>query len=209
MVKKKDVDLLIFDFDGTIVDSKSLYYEAMKKSLDSSRNSEKDIKKFIDMGLTIDKTLREMGFSKIGSWIMKIKIMRTIFKELNKISKCKNVSSLKKIDKRKIVISNSYKMFVNKVLKKLNLEKYFSEVHGAGEFEDKTEFIKEYLKKEGIDPKKVAYIGDRKVDIKLAKDVDCIGIIIMGKCAWDSKKEILEMGPDFIISSLEDLKDVF
>ncbi|MBI5476027.1 MAG: HAD hydrolase-like protein [Ignavibacteriales bacterium] len=44
-------NLLIFDFDGTIVDSKFVYYQAMNRHL-SSFFSKKEVDKAIDMGMT-------------------------------------------------------------------------------------------------------------------------------------------------------------
>ncbi|MGC9309626.1 MAG: HAD family hydrolase, partial [Candidatus Nanoarchaeia archaeon] len=120
----------------------------------------------------------------------------------------KDVSAISQLDEKKILVSNSLKEFILPVLKHLNLRKMFKEIYSADDFDDKTDFIKQYLKERNLDARKVVYIGDRVADVKVAKVVGCISIIIAGKCAWDSLGDILKEKPDFLIDDLSSLKQI-
>ena len=197
--------LLIFDFDGTIADTKSLYYKAIFEKLKFFGYSYNDIDRAIDLGLSLRETLRKMGFSFLVSWVIRKSIMQKAKKSAEKVKKCRNVDSIKEIKAQKILVSNSLKEFIIPILKRFGLNKEFKEIYGADDFSIKADFIKKYLKKNKIRKNSCYYIGDRAADVKTAKRAGCRSVIIAGKCAWNSPKEILREEPDFII---EDIKDI-
>ncbi len=199
--------LFIFDFDGTIADTKSLYYKAIYNELKFCGYSYKEIDKAIDLGMNLKKTLRNLGFSFLVSWFLQKRIMKNVKKDIWKVKKCKDVDLIKNIPGYKILVSNSLKEFIIPIIKHLKLN-CFKEIYGAEDFSDKAEFIKEYIKKKGIKKENCYYIGDRVADIKIAKKVGCVSIIISNKCAWDNRAEILKAGPDFIVNSFKDLRKI-
>ena len=132
--------------------------------------------------------------------------MKKVIKHLDEAKKCKDVDSIKHLKVKKIIVSNSYKRAILPILKYYKIKKYFKKIYGADNFFNKASFLKEYLKKNKISGRNCYYIGDRVADIKVARKVGCNGVIITGKCAWDSRKQILENEPDFVVSSIKDLK---
>lgn len=200
--------LLIFDFDGTIVDTKAIYYRFLEKYMSDYGFTRKEIDKAIDLGLSIAETLKKMGFSWLEIWMLKRKITKGILRQAEKVKKCKNVDAIKEIKIRKILISNSISKFIFPVLSHLKLRDFFQKVYGAESFTDKEEFIKNLLKKEGVKAGNCFYIGDRVADIKVARKVKCKSIIVLGKCAWDSRKEVLEANPDYVVDDLGDIKKI-
>jgi HAD superfamily hydrolase (TIGR01549 family) len=200
--------IAIFDFDGTIVDTKALYYHVIYQELKRFGFSYKRVDSAIDMGMTLKKTLGKLGFSFLTSWYLKKKIMNKVKNNVNEIKKCENIEDIKNIDMKKIIVSNSSKDMIVPVLKHLKLKKEFKEIYGSDDFYDKVSFIRKYLKEKNIKKKNCYYIGDRAADAKLARKAGCIGISIIGKCAWDSRKEIIDEKPDFIVHSLKDLKKI-
>lgn len=200
--------LLIFDFDGTIVDTKSVYYNSMNKHLNLFGFSKKQIDEAIDMGLNVAETVKRFVPSWPYSWWIKKKIMVDVLKEVNDVHKCRDVSSIKGIKARKILVSNSLGDFVMPILKHLRINDYFDEIYYADEFDNKTNFIKDYLKKGKISPKNCFYVGDRVADVKLAERVGCKSIIVLGKCAWNSRKEIMEAEPDYVVDDLKEIKEI-
>ena len=204
-MKKIKSKILIFDFDGTIVDSKQAYYHAMNKHLNILGFNKKEISGAIGIGLSMNETLKKLGFSFISRFFLKRKIMTDVLRKANEIKKCKDVDAIKKIRVRKILVSNSLKEFIIPVLKHLELRKEFDEVYGADDFTNKAEFVRGYLRKNKINPKNCFYVGDRIADVKLAREVGCKSVIISGKCSWDSRKEILAYKPDFLLFDLCDL----
>ncbi len=200
--------LLIFDFDGTIVDSKAVYYKSINSEMKKYGFSEKEIDKAIDIGLSLRKTLANFGLNFITSWFVKKRIMKKTVEQVEKVKKCKDIDKIKKIKHNKIIVTNSLKEFAIPVLKKLKLRKDFKEVYGADDFDDKTDFIKHYLEKRRINPENCYYIGDRAADVEVARKTGIKSIIITGKCSWDSKKELIKASPDFIINELGEVEKI-
>jgi phosphoglycolate phosphatase-like HAD superfamily hydrolase len=199
--------LLIFDFDGTIVDSKAVWYKVLEKHLGNLGLSKKEIDDVIDLGYNVSENLEELGLTKIENAV-KMRIINDVSRQAGSVKKCKDVDSIKNIKARKILISNSFSEFILPILERLKLKSCFQEIYGADSFDDKEEFVKKYLKIRKISKKEVYYIGDRKADVILARKVGCKRIVISGKCAWDSRKEVLGANPDYILDDIKDLKKI-
>ena len=196
------IKLVIFDFDGTIVDSKTAYYSSIGNRLKPLGFSEKKIKETINFGLSLWDTLREFVPSVLFRWWIRREIMRGVLKEASTMRKCHDAEHIKEIHARKILVSNSLSEFVIPVLKHFKMRRVFNGVYCADNFDNKTKFISNYLKKHKIKSKECFYVGDRVADVELAKKVGCRSIIVYGKCSWNSKKELLKAKPDFIVPDL-------
>jgi len=199
--------LLVFDFDGTIADTKALYYDAIYNNLKYFGYSYKDVDKIIDKGYNLSIILKKLGLGFFVSFILKRKISKKIKERINNIKKCRDVEFIKNIKEKKIIVSNSSKEFMKPVLKHLKLN-YFKEIYGSEDFIKKEDFIKNYLNKNKIKKEDCYYIGDRVVDVKVAKKIKCKSVIIIGKCSWDSRNELINANPDYLISDLKELKEI-
>ena len=197
---------LIFDFDGTIVDSKQVYYKALEKHLGHLGLNKKEADRAIDVGMSISETLKKVGISPLLRWYEKREIMRQVMKHVNEVKKCKDAEHIKNIKCKKILVSNSLKEFIIPVLKHLEIE--FDEIYGADDFKEKGDFIKNYLKINKINKKEVYYIGDRVADAKLAKNIGIKSIIVSGRCAWNSIKELLKAEPYYLVFELDNINDI-
>ena len=199
------IRLLIFDFDGTIADTKKAYFSSIYRNLEKRGLSKTEINKIIDEGASLRLILDKLGLFFITRWFLHRKIMKEVKNYIDSVHKCQNVYYIKRIKMNKILVSNSLKWFILKVLRHLNLKDYFSEFYGADEFSEKGKFIKSYIEKHKIKPKECVYIGDRVADVKLAKKVGCVGIVVSGKCAWNSREQLEKANPDFLISDFSRL----
>lgn len=202
------MNILIFDFDGTVVDSKKAYYSVLVKELGKFGFGKDDVTKAIDKGLSLRKTLGHLGLNFLVRIYLHWRIMRHVRGYIKEIRRCKNVGAIAKLSGKKILVTNSVDDFAFRVMKHLKMGKYFSETYGADDFSDKAEFIRAYLKKNKISRKDCYYVGDRVADVKVARECGCHSVIISNKCSWDSRKEVLKAGPDFIIDNLGDLKKI-
>ncbi len=200
--------LLIFDFDGTIADTKAVYYNSMFNLLRSYGFSEASVLKVVDLGMSLNKTLHNLGAGFLSAWLLKKKIMAGVKKHVSEIKKCRDVGSIKNIDEEKIIVTNSLKEFAVPILRHLKIKRYFNEVYGADDFSDKGNFISDYLKKNNIPKKECYYIGDRVADVRLARKIGIISVIVSGKCSWNSRKEILKAKPDFLLDDIDELKEI-
>lgn len=200
------IKLIIFDFDGTIVDSRQVYYHAIEKNLSYLGLHKKAADKLIDKGLSISESLKNLGLSWFTRFFMKRRIMKSVLNHAEQIKKCRDVSAIKTIKTRKILVSNSLDEFVMPVLKHLKLEREFSEIYGADNFSNKEKFVKDYLDSNWLKKEEVLYVGDRVADVNLAKKAGCISVIITGKCAWNSIKDIKKAKPDYILKDIKEIK---
>jgi len=200
--------ILIFDFDGTIADTKTLYYKAIFHELRFLGFSESQVDKAIDIGLSLRKTFSKLGFSYFKSWFLKNRIMKNIEEHINEVKKCRDVDAIKSISGRKILVTNSLKEFALPVLRHLKLKKTFDEIYGAEDFSDKAEFIRQYLRTRKIRKENCYYIGDRAADVRLARKVGCMSVIVSGKCAWNSRSEVLKEKPDFLIDDIAKISEI-
>lgn len=196
---------LFFDFDGTIVDSKKAYYDAVGDVLKDFGFKFKDVDKAIDMGFSLKRTLRKLGFSWVMTLLLKKRIMTKVKGHVDEVKKCKDIDSIKKLDGKKILVTNSSKEFLKPIFRHLKIKKYFSEIYGAEDFDDKGKFLKDYIKKKKLDKEDCYYIGDRVKDVEVARDVGCKSVIIESKCAWDTQKELEKAKPDFIVKGFRQL----
>lgn len=202
------IRLVIFDFDGTIVDSKSIYYNAIHNHLVSFGLSREKIDEAIDLGLNLSETLKKLVPSFFYQWWVKRKIMKDALKEAKQVKKCHDASHVHEIKVKKILVSNSLSGFVVPVLKHLKMQRVFNGVYCADKFNNKADFIKTYLKLHGIRPYEVFYVGDRVADVELAKNVKMHNIIVTGRCAWNSQKDLIKAKPEFIVPDLRDVRRI-
>jgi len=202
------IRLVIFDFDGTIVDSRAAYYNSITKHLIPKGFDKKRIAEVIDLGLNLGETLRKFIPSRIYRWWVRREIMKDVLNEASKVRKCHDASHIGDIHTKKILVSNSLSEFVLPVLSHFKMRKLFREVYCADDFDDKTQFIRMYLKMHGIRPHECFYVGDRAADVRIAKKIKCNSIIVSGRCSWNSRDELLKAKPDFIVPGLGDIKRI-
>lgn len=202
------IKLLVFDFDGTLADSRKILLNLVKKEIKNSeyRISKAFVKRFGDKPL--NGILKMIGFGNNELDYYSREIHKDFFKNAGKIKACKNLKSLKKIRIKKIVLSNSIHKFISIVLRNLGVMKYFEHVFGADEFKNKVQEFRKIIKIYKIKPREIAYVGDRVIDAKLARKIGCYSIIILRKSSWSPRKDIVKARPDFIVSDLGKVKEI-
>ncbi len=201
------IKLIIFDFDGTLADSKEKLLGIVSKNLKKRgyKINQEYKRKFGDKPLK--KGLEQFGIDKKEINSLVRKIHGDFVKESGKIKLVKNIEKLKWIKIEKIIISNNIKKYILGVLKEKS--GLFDEIHGWPEFEiTKREEFEEILSEKGIDSNETIYAGDRAIDAKVAKKVGCISVLIANKVSWSPRNELLKARGDFIINDIKELNKV-
>jgi len=207
------VKYIFFDFDGTISDAKKVTYEALAATLvdnDYKFNRAK-LKKL--MGLKTQQILAEFGIDKSNVKKVKAKFFSKAINDVltNGLKLCAPVEPLYQLKKggvKLIVLSNAEKSFLDASIKVLGLKKLFNKVYGSRPNDTKDKILKKLFKKYNIRAKDVIYVGDRFTDIEYAHKAHCIAVATHNKCAWSTKKQILDERPDYIISNFKELKEI-
>ena len=213
----KNYKYILFDLDGTIIDSSlgvtnSVMY-SLKKLGEPVPQREK-LLKFIGPPLFTSYT-QYCGFSEEKANLA-IEYYREEYdeKELfnNRVFEGIEdmLSYLKSKGKSLIVATSKPEVFAKQILNKHDISKYFDFIVGAtfdGERNHKHEVLNYILENCNIDNKQnCVLVGDTRFDAVGAKNVkiDCIGV----SYGFGTKKELLENGVIAIADSPEDLKEI-
>ncbi|MEK6908695.1 MAG: HAD hydrolase-like protein [Nanoarchaeota archaeon] len=202
------IKLVIFDFDGTLADTRELLLRIIKKHLFS-----------FEISLTKD-LIRFFGNTPLEHYLMltglPTDLVRSVcagihddfFKEYHKIKPCKNFMSVKNIKIRKIILSNNVTFFIEKSLNFLKAN-FFDGVYGADRFKhNKSWMIDKLRKKYGLSRSEIIYIGDKDIDVDVARCAGVYSIIISNQSSWSSRKDIIKKRPDYLLTDLSKVSGV-
>jgi len=212
----KKVDLMIFDFDGTLVSSSTDLTRAINFTLNSlglQQKPEEEIVSFVGDGINylIEKVL---GQDHIKYREKAMRIFTDYYTEhlLDNTRLCPHAEDVLKNfkDKLKVILTNKRFKFTVAIAQGLNIENYFAEIIGA----DSTPFLKpdrrliDYLlNKYGPAKKKTVIIGDGVNDIAIAKNS---GIM---SCAYlnglGNRQALLSFKADYYCDSLLEVNLLF
>lgn len=173
-------ELLIFDFDGTLVDTApdiALHANAVLEENDFPKKNLKQIKKAIGRG--VHELLRDLGFKGDEAFLDK-----AVLDFKKKYSKKPVIQTapypyvrenlqgpLKTI--KKAIVTNKPHALTMKILKKLGLDGYFDLIIGeGGKFPRKPDpaSVRFVMRKLKISPKRTAFVGDSRIDRDTAKN---------------------------------------
>jgi len=111
---------------------------------------------------------------------------------------------------RLAVLTNKAEPYAVKILKGLGVASYFEEIVGekAGQVPkpDPT-VLKEIMKRLGAPPNRTLMVGDGKNDILVSKAAGCVSCLVAG--FPEEKKPFAQLCPDFIIHGLAELPGLF
>ena len=184
------IKLLVFDFDGTIADSKKLYINSIYHS--AKKYGYHLSKKFIEknLGPKLDASLFNMRIKRNAEKIAK-EVNAFVTKKAKTLKLCPYViQTLQKIQERKlktVLMTNSTKSFINAFMKRYPIRKYFSKIIGAEDFLVKEEAFRKLFKQYHVRPNEVVYIADKIKDVKIAKSMKTHILIVLA-CSWDKNK---------------------
>ncbi len=211
----KKIKAIIFDFDGTLVDTKidiarSVNFLLKEENLPPI--PEEKIYEFIGNGTDV---LLEKSFSYVNGKIRDGVIDRffKIYEEhmLDNTKPFPNILDvIDKIKDRSLyILTNKHERFAVKILKHFGILNYFKEVVGADTFGVKKPDpfgIIRIINKESVDRKKVLMIGDSAIDIKTGKNA---GVLTCG-VLWGLGKidELRRENPDFLINKPCEILDI-
>jgi phosphoglycolate phosphatase len=218
--------IIIFDFDGTIADSKKLYIDTIHHSLLEHsflvRNQQisehpKNAKHFFGypksrvtkaLGPKLEMTLKNLDkFSPELMKKLKMQINSDITKKAKSLKMCpyarETLKKLKQKGWKIMLLTNSAGKFISAFLKHHKVEKYFDRLFYAENFSSKESAIRQITRQYKVKVSDVIYVADKLSDVKIAKNVGC-RIIVPSACSWDKKKFRHEK---YVISNLSQLTD--
>lgn len=214
------IDLFIFDLDGTLIDSKRDIADSVHhtmKILGLPPISDETIYEFVGNGVTplIQKSVSVGAGGTVAAAFEKA---LTIFKahyDRHLLDTTQPFPGILKVlnhfsQKTMAVVTNKSQGYSEKILKGLRMDRFFKGIFGGDTtFPKKPEpdVIHHILQTFSIAPKKSVIVGDSRIDLETGRNA---GIVTCG-VSWGfrPRKELEEIGCDYLIERPEDLIDLF
>lgn len=198
---------LIFDFDGTLVDSFELILKCINelapkygfRNLNASELRNKPIKKII----------LEIGISKLKL----ISFTRSVKKSLNSRINETNffpeiIPTIKFLSEhfQLAIISSSTQTIIENLLEKNNIKSYFDFIYSDTSLFGKSIVLQRAIKKYNLNPDNLYYIGDEVRDIEAANKIKIKSIAV----SWGVNSKILleNARPTHLVSNPKELKTI-
>jgi phosphoglycolate phosphatase len=210
----KSFDLLVFDLDGTLVDSSedltaSVNYALV--SLGFSAVSIETVKKLVGDGVSM-LVKRALGENADDSFPLAMQLFMDYYDKhlLDKTTLYPDVLSFLNHfqTKKKVIATNKMKSFTSKIIDSLHLSDYFLDVLG----EDSTPFKKPdpdllrfIMAKWQAVPERTIVIGDGPNDVMLAQHAGAISCALLNGIT--ARGQLLALAPDICCENLSELKD--
>lgn len=201
--------LVIFDFDGTIADTRQLsldiFHEisarhGMPKLSDQEVEEirqlpiKKRLKMFAIPLRKIPKYMRE-SWDMFYDKVTESKPIEGILELLNLI---------KKHDIPMLILSSNHEKNIQKFLDFYKID-HFKNIYGGAKLFGKQRTLKKLLKKYQCPPEDALYVGDETRDIVSCKKVSIpIAAVTWG---FDSKKQLMHDHPEYLCETIQDLEN--
>lgn len=212
MISPNNVELLVFDLDGTILKSDKANFEAIKKAL-SQMNlnvqiSQEDVKKHLgESSAEFYKNI--LPPDKASLWQEIRSKVREQYDFSLKDSACvfpgviETLQILKRRGYRLVLYSNSSVQYFNSAISALNIRNYFNHVECIRENNlTKTEVVRKFKSK--FNNAESAVIGDRIHDIEAAKENNVLSIGVLYGYGGKEPEQA-----DITMNKFSELLDIF
>ena len=212
----KQIDLMIFDFDGTLVSSDADLALAVNFTLNKlllQSRTKQEIISFVGDG--IDKLIdRALGRDNLKYREEAITIFNDYYSNhlLDNTKLYPHALEVLKrfADKKKVILTNKHHEYTLAIAQGLNIAKYFVEIVGADStpFQKPDKRLMDYLlNKYGPEKEKTVIIGDGVNDIMIAKNSKTLSCAYLN--GLGNRQELLSLNADYYCESLMEINTLF
>ncbi|HIE79841.1 MAG TPA: HAD family hydrolase [Nitrospinaceae bacterium] len=212
----RKISLIVYDFDGTLVDTLFDIADAVNLSLNElglRTLSRATIRKYVGKGVErlMAQSIDSTGYTDLPR---AVELFRRHYSE-NLMNHTRFYPSGREIldhfrDKKQAICSNKPEDFVRRILESLKSLDYFDAILGGDSVESKKpdpEGLLHLLDRFQCSPEMAVLVGDSPVDIETGKRAGVYTCIV--NYGFGNPKEIASANPDCCIDHLSELKDLF
>ncbi|MFE8702258.1 HAD hydrolase-like protein [Cytobacillus sp. FJAT-54145] len=202
------IKYIIFDFDGTLADSRSAFVSVWN-GLADKHNYKKvqpgELESLRKLTINERSKLLNFPFYKIPIVMPElIAMLRDSINEMTLFNGIKDMlSELRKMGYQLAIISSNSVENIKDFLKRNEMEEVITEVLSAKRIFGKDKVIKKFLKAHGLQADEVIYVGDEHRDVVACKKSN-VKIIWVG-WGYDALEAVQSEGPDYTVYSPEDI----
>ena len=213
---KRKISLIVYDFDGTLVDTLFDIADAVNLSLSElglRTLSRETICKYVGKGVErlMDQSIKGTGCADL---LLAVELFRKFYSE-NLINHTRFYPFGREIldhfrDKKQAICSNKPEDFVRRILVSLESQDLFDAILGGDSLKSKKpdpEGLLYLLDRFQCPPEQAVLIGDSPVDIETGKRAGVYTCVV--SFGFGDPKEIALTEPDCSIDHLSELKDLF
>ncbi len=212
----KKIDLMIFDFDGTLVDTGADLVQSINHTLKALGLPEKSGKEIISfVGDGVRKLMeRALGEDRDGLHENALRIFTEYYAKhlLDHSVLYSNVRNVLEHfrQKTKIILTNKRHQFTLKIAEGLKIDQYFAEIIGA----DSTPFIKpdprvlgEVFKENRLPRERIVMIGDGVNDVMIARHTGILSCALLN--GLGNREDLLKLKADYYCEDVLELQSLF
>jgi phosphoglycolate phosphatase len=211
---KRKISLIVYDFDGTLVDTLFDIADAVNLSLNElglRTLSRETIRKYVGKGV---ERLMAQSINGYADLARAVELFRKHYSE-NLMNHTRFYPSGREIldhfrDKKQAICSNKPEDFVRRILQSLESLDPFDAILGGDSVKSKKpdpEGMLHLLDRFQSAPEMAVLVGDSPVDIETGKRAGVYTCVV--NYGLGDPKEIASAGPDCSIDHLSELKDLF
>lgn len=213
---KRKTSLIIYDFDGTLVDTLFDIADAVNLSLEAlglRTLSRETIRKYVGKGVErlMAQSIDGTGYDDLQS---AVELFRKHYSE-NLMNHTRFYPSGREIldhfrDKKQAICSNKPEGFVRQILESLKCLDTFDAILGGDSLKSRKpdpEGLLHLLERFQCSPEQAVLVGDSPVDIETGKRAGIYTCVV--SFGFGDPKEIASAKPDCTIDHLSQLKDLF
>ena len=211
------MDLLIFDLDGTLIDSKldlAHSVNAMRVHMGLPALANELISTYVGAGAQV-LMQRALGADASDEDIEKALDYFLIYYDEHKLDNTRAypgipeaLAELQRGGVRMAVLTNKPVRISGRILEGLGLARYFARVYGGNSFEQKKPHpmgVEKLLAESGVPKEQTLMVGDSSVDIRTARNA---GIRVCGVTYGFQPETLSEDPPDILLDRPEQLAEL-
>ena len=211
-----EIDLLIFDFDGTLVSSGEDIASSvnhMLRKLGLPEHTEQEIISFVGDGT--DKLIeRAIGKASAGLHSTAVQIFSNHYKE-HLMDGTKLYPGARDVltyfsAKKKLIVTNKLYQFTIQIAQSLDILNYFNAVIARDNYpfcKPDYRLLISLVEEYGVTPDRTAVVGDGINDILLAKQAGAWSCAVLN--GLTPRETLLKYKPDFACENLSEIKSIF
>lgn len=205
------IERIIFDFDGTLVDSTDvlmLVFNELADKYNFNRIDHEDVEKLRHMSNLERSRYVNFPLYKVPFIAAEFNLLyNRQLKNVNFFDGIKDMlDELKNRGYKIAIISSNSENNIKEFLKNNNID-YINEVLSSINLFGKDKVIKKFLKTSGLEKSNVIYVGDEQRDVVACKKS---GIkVIWVTWGYDSRENVLIKEPDYLVNTPEEILQIF